>query len=266
MEFYVGLIDGGVAIKPLIENRITPAIKRSGDIKLADSSVKRYVRINLSGKSAVFMLADILSDIIIENLQIRILMTELKSEYSFIPDKEQCDILTRALKKLWFADNGAEHLEKIKKDVSNRIAVCLFESNGVLSLDGIIRFRMKDYTHKWCSALDDSIEEYLKKTERQEFIGLLRYFVSMREPQKKAVHVYMDTDGKYNIKDENGKPISVSISGAEHGIEKAATDEDLLLSKLICIAPEVIVLENEIEKDLCELITKVFIGRVRNAY
>ena len=144
MEYIVGTLDKNIAIRPLIENRLPARIKSCRQIVLEETGDKNRIVLTMAGKGPLFLTCDILADIIIENLQIRYLIRELRNHYFYVPESDQCEILIRALKKIWYADQGGEYLEKIKKDVSNRVAVCMLESEThELMLDGVIQFRMK---------------------------------------------------------------------------------------------------------------------------
>ena len=223
----------------------------------------------MEGKDTLFLVCDVLADIIIENIQIRYMINVLKNNYFYVPERDQCGILITTLKRVWYADKGAEYLDMIKKDVSNRIAVCMLEpERHTITLDGIIHFRMKDYMEEWLSALDSCVDEYILKHEQQEFIKLLRYFVSMREPQKKIVYVnYEQEGGEYTVSDENGKKLACNVPALDRPKDINITKEDILLSRLINISPEVIVLVNTKEfgdQKLVELLRQVFVGRVRS--
>lgn len=249
-----------VNLRPLLENRLPRNPKIHGQIQIIDDQ-KNYVEIQLEGKEQIFELSDILADIVIENLQIRFIMSELLHHHSYIDDKDQCEILVNTLKKLWYG-GAKDNLEYVKKDVSNRIAVCLLEDKKhFLSLDGVIRFRMKDAVALWRDSLEDSVDEYLVESERKEFVRLLRYFVSMREPLIKYVKVRLGQKD-YQMLDEQDLQVSVLLPGTEEDGSEI-TKEDLLLSQLINLSPEVIDLCEVKDEKLKGLLGQVFIGRVR---
>lgn len=261
MKYTIGVSSMDVELRPLIENRLSTGSKVSGQIKIL-SDYKNYVVIDFEGKERLFELADILADIIIENLQIRFIMREISQDYDFVAEKDQCEILVNTLKQLWYQDERGD-LEHIKRDVSNRIAVCLLESkNHVLSLDGVMRFRMKDCIAEWKDTLEKCVDAYLLESEKHEFIKLLRYFVSMRDPIIKYVKIKL-YENEYLIFDDKSMKISVVIPGNEYGVNREISKEDLLLSRLINLAPETINVSEIEDEDLKLLLNQVFVGRIR---
>ncbi len=96
--------------------------------------------------------------------------------------------------------------------------------------------------------------QYTLRTEKREFIKLLRYFVCMREPAVRYVEV-LPAGEEYAMFDEQGNKISVSLEE-----EADATKEDLLLSGLIDLAPEVIDLEHVGDTELKRAVGGYFCG------
>ena len=147
--------------------------------------------------------------------------------------------------------------EQKKKDIAGRVLICLLECEGRLALDGVLRFRMKDCTAQWQQTMQKCVEQYTAKNEQKEFIKLLRYFVCMRDPMVHYVEV-LPIGEEYEMLDEHGNRIDVYIDE-----EPDATKEDLLLSGLIDLAPEVIDLAQVCDDDLKGLLADIFVGRIR---
>ena len=258
MEYKIGVSDADVKLRRLIENRLPVGAKLGGDLCVCRED-GLYVTVACEGKEGLFALGDVLADIVIENLQIRYIMKKLAHDYMFVAEKDQCDILVNTLKKLWYCGEQS-NIERAKHDVAGRIVACLLEGGGTLSLDGVMRFRMKDCTKVWGETLEECVEDYLIESEEQEFIKLLRYFVSMREPLMKRVRI-ADEGDEYLIYDQHGTRINVSVEG---DAGKNATKEDLLISRLINLAPEHIDLSAVEDAQLTRLIRQVFVGRVED--
>jgi len=258
LEYTVGVCDMDVKLRSLIENRLSAGQKLSGQFRII-KDLGNYVSIALERKEQLFLLADILADIIIENLQIRFIMKEISSGYDFVTEKDQCDILVDTIKKLWY-QTGKRDLEGVKGEISNRIVQCMLESKDkVLSLDGILRFRMKDCIGRWREALEDSVNDYLVKSEKKEFVKLLRYFVSMRDPAVAYVDVRLEA-GEYRMFDAQNMRINAPVE-EEQG--RAVSKEDLLLSSLVNLSPEAIDISHIHDENLKLLLKEIFVGRTR---
>lgn len=261
MEYLVGVSNKDVKVRPLIENRLPTASRLCGQIKILQD-YENYVEIEFYSREQLFELADILADIVMENLQIRFIMREIATGYCYVAEKDQCEILVNTLKKLWYED-GKGGLERMKKDISNRIAVCMLETKGhILSLDGVVRFRMQDCVEQWKDALELCVDDYLFESERKEFVKLLRYFVSMRDPAVKYVEIRLDQN-EYQLFDDSSSQVSVFLPGAQSTDLRGITKEDLLLSRLINLSPEAIDVSGIEDEDLKDLIGQIFIGRIR---
>ena len=102
-----------VALRPLLENRLPIQGKFTKDIRLGEQE-GRFLTVELSGRQALFVLSDILADIIVEHLQIRYLMAELAREYGYLSERERSEILVCTVRKLWYG-GGKERLEQKKK-------------------------------------------------------------------------------------------------------------------------------------------------------
>ena len=262
MEYTVGVSNMDIELRPLIENRLSAANKRSGQIQIKENH-KNYVALDFAGREQLFELADILADIVIENLQIRFIMREIAHDYDFVAEKDQCEILINTLKRLWYHGEKGD-LEHLKQDISSRIAVCMLEGQEhVLWLDGVLRFRMRDFVEQWKDTLEDCVDDYLLESEKHEFIKLLRYFVSMRDPILPYV-IIRPGEEEYQIFDGNSAKVSVILPGSEHGGTREVSKEDLLLSQLINLAPENINISEIQDEDLKTLLHQVFIGRIRS--
>ncbi len=260
MEIIVGVSGCEHMLSKLLENRIGKQRAKGKGFLVEKTSERNYVLVRWEDTACAFDLCDILADIIIESLQVRYLNSLFLERYSYVPVCDQGEILIMAVKKLWYGASGAEHLEQVKRNVSNRVAACLFENRGgILSLDGVMRFRMKDYIKKWDMAFDDCVQAYYHEREKKEFIKLLRYFVCMRDSKLKTVHLRAGRDGEVNIYDEWGKRVEVQIGD---DLPMDSKTEDVLLSRLIVICPEQIFIDQHLNSTLEQLIRQVFVGRV----
>ena len=255
MIYHVGVLNQEVRLGMLIKNRIPAKLLLSGQIRLFHEDW-RYVGVEVQSKETLFLLSSILADILIENLQIRYILKRVERNYPFIEKEEQGDILISALKRLWFPGEDG-NVKCAKEDLAQRISACLLENpRGILSLDGVMHFRMADHLLAWDSVLQRCVEEHLVETQKEEFIRLLRYFVSMRDPVVSFVKI-VPSNNVYAMLDSNGDRILATAALCE-----GETKEDHLLSQLISLSPEAIDAREVEDCQLKDLLRQVFVGRV----
>lgn len=251
MEYAVGISHRDMCLRALIETRLSSA---PHEPKLVGEQ-SGYVVLECEGKEQLFTLSDILADIIIENLQIRYIMRELVQHFFYVAECDQYSVLVNTLKRIWYGGKMGD-LEHAKKDIGNRVAMCLLEGKEhKVLLDGIMRFRMKDCIHHWRDILQATVDEYLAENEEAELVRLLRYFASMTDPQVKLV-VIVPRPKHYDLYDGCGVLIK-SPPQIDSSIE------DVLISNLIHLSPEAIDVSSVDNEELIRILKLIFVGRIR---
>ncbi len=247
IEIFVGLEEKGLMLKPLIANRAHDAQRHGCMINASeiDGTDGRFAKLEVSDcehcrQKENSILCGILADIIVENLQIRYMVSLLKSDYYFLSEREQCDILVRVLKKLWYGTSGQKNeVALCKGKVKSRLLELIAENETqMIMLEGFMRFRMKDYIKTWEKELLACVEEYLRKKEYIEFVEILRLFINIRIPREKKVHLCIDGHGDYMLLDERLCLLRGKLSA---NIDK----DDALLSALVNMAPLCIIVHNK---------------------
>lgn len=234
MEYIVRVWSDEVSLAPIISGEGLELTKNYGS----------YVGVDCKDRSDVFMLSDVLSDVVIEYLQVAYLLKELDDLY-ILTDEEKAGILSDTLRRLLIP-------EDMHADISNRIAVCLMESDGgAVSLDGIMRFRMKDLTKKWSEELRKCCDEYIINTDGAELISMLKYIVSVREPLVGRVSVAPGESG-YEIFSGAMRIGVVLIDEGEMSAEEA------LITRLIHLCPREIDMSKAKDPLLREMVYQIF--------
>ena len=266
MKMTIGIEDNGLNLLPLISNRTHDVMHRGCMVRVREvgGTNGRMADVTITGCDRCFetehmTLCMLLSDIIVENLQVRHLVRLLRREHSYLSEKEQCDILVRSLKNLWYGTPDRKNgVALCKKDVRQRLLAAMIEmEDRTLILEGFMRFRMKDYLEAWEKELSDCVSAYLRKKEYAEFIEILRLFVGVRIPRARRVHLGVGADGKYLLMDEKHSAI--------HCGYKNVSRDDALLSLLVNTAPLHIVVHQKsrfADKRIIETIKDIFGGRV----
>ncbi len=267
MDISIGIEDKGMQLSPLILNRTHDAL-RCGCLVLlneVEGTDGRIVRLTLTDSEndvnkEKSVLCTILADIIVENLQIRHLVKLLKQEYYFLSEKEQCDILIKTLKKLWYGTREQKNQAVLcKREIKSRVKEVLSQNGSdTFMLEGFMRFRMKDYLECWEIELCRCVEDYIKKREYIEFVEILRLFIKIRIPRVRKVHICVDGDGEYVLFDEK---LCLLRCQQANSIDK----DDALLSALVNIAPLSIIVHNKerfFDARIIETLKDVFGNRV----
>ncbi len=146
-------------------------------------------------------------------------------------------------------------------------AKAVVDESSKISIEGFIRFRLKEILEKWYICIDEVIDQYLIEREYQEFISLLQYFVEVQEARIEEVKLILDDKGQYEIYDKGGNTIqddcikNITVTSEHYQM----TQEDILMSTLITIAPKKITVQGcpKTEKPkIIDTIGKVFNGKV----
>jgi putative sporulation protein YtxC len=153
-----------------------------------------------------------------------------------------------------------------KNNIVEKIASCL-EENKEINIEGLVTFRMKEFREDLEGIVEKIVEKYMVEKEYNEFIKLLKYFVEVQESKLEEVHIMIDKNGDYIVKDEFGNDILNNLMDELYETKYTAkvTSEDLIISGLITTAPKKIIihsLHNCRNKELLATIKNVFNERV----
>ena len=158
--------------------------------------------------------------------------------------------------------------EARKRLICDRLCDYLAENRPGLFLDGFVSFRLKEYEGLLEEMVEVLSEDYLTEREYDEFIGLLRYFVSIQKQRPALAGVLVRTDGVYEIFNSGGENITRKCLAdfvSEDAAARNVNFDDLLISMLITLAPEKIIIHNGDKiknNELFETIKRVFDGNV----
>ncbi len=149
--------------------------------------------------------------------------------------------------------------------IENRLYSFLADSE-VLSLEGFVNFRLKEYKALLKKAATAAVDVYLAEKEYEEFITLLKYFIYTQPSTEPVLHVIAKEDGSFRLLNGDGEDIRTAfedtLAAADAG---GLTEDDLLLSTLITLSPQEITfhrVQNLQNARLLETVMKVFGGRV----
>jgi len=208
------------------------------------------------------LISRIISDVIVENMQLRFLVETVKKKYAFLEERAQCDVLIKTLRLLWFRKKDKiDNYTLTKVDIEKRVRKYFEESKkNEIILDGFLNFRLQDHKKSWEDMLKRVVQGYILEKDYRDFISILRYFVSIKKPVKKLVNLKYEGN-KYVLSDENGDEIDYAKYESNLGIKGSMSPSDIVLSMLINLAPEKIMLY-----DYKDFPDKKFVLTVKNVF
>ena len=147
-----------------------------------------------------------------------------------------------------------QRLHAIQEDLK-----AYFDEYETANIEGLVRFRLKRYLSLLEQTAEYVREMYLSKKEYDEFVELLKYFVSVQNERAKLLHVVIEECGVYQLYDIHRRNITRQcFSGwfSEQERVKANMD-DLLISVLITEAPKRVIIHGVERMENMEFLTTI---------
>ncbi len=180
------------------------------------------------------VLAEVLSSFIIDNYEEKLLIDILNREFIEFSNAEAEEIIETAKNSI-----------KVFNQIYNKIIFVknltnYLNGSNYISIEGFLNFRTSEYKRIVEMVLADSIEKFFIKEEYNDFIDMLKSYISYSEPQIDLLHIKPNIDGTflfYNFKKER---IIFEIDNV-NPIEIFVTNNDILMSILITLIPKRII-------------------------
>ncbi|MDP4117787.1 MAG: putative sporulation protein YtxC [Bacillota bacterium] len=140
-----------------------------------------------------------------------------------------------------------------------------FDEKRVLNLDGFLPFRLQDYSKELEDLIDYSADNFLMRKEYDEFIELLKAYVSVQPHEIDVLNIVVTENREYIYYDSREKPLKgeFEMEAAEE-FGAGYESEDLLVSILITKNPRKIIIHNRqfMKHEIAQTVEKIFEGRV----
>jgi putative sporulation protein YtxC len=155
----------------------------------------------------------------------------------------------------------------MKDNIFNRVYDYI-STNNHINIYGFIKFRMKCWPNEINKISSRSIEEYLSKKNKDEFINALRYFVEVQEEKIDLLKVKILENGSFILydKDDNIIENENAEDMINTGLKENLNYEDFLISTLLTWCPKEMLiydnLENDSSKNIIETVKSIFDYRV----
>jgi len=201
--------------------------------------------------------AEMILDLILNIYTDDIIKKHIDHSYKNLKQEEKKE-LSEISKKLLL---NSENFLIEKQYINNQIKSYVLDK-PIISVDGFITFRLKDFSLLIRLVIDKGIEEFTARKEYKEFISILKYFVEIQEPKYSIINLVFEGDD-FVLLDDRGNKINrdffedIIVEIEKEGI----SNDDLLVSSLIVLAPESLIIhldENHRDRDVIRIITDVF--------
>ena len=206
-------------------------------------------------------IANVLSDIIINNLEVDFIYKIVNINCKSLNQNEKEKIVDIALNRLNLINDKEIINAKVKR--KNRILLEIInyiEEDKEIILEGFVRFRLKKYLAELETAVTTAIEEYGIEKECKGFVHLLKYYIDSQLEDNKLVNVIKIKNNGFKLLDNKQNIIETPFLDEYvlDQLEQELECENLLISALITIAPQEIILHFNRPFELVENLKKVF--------
>lgn len=223
-------------------------------------------KLSLPDKLNLPHLSSLLSDIIVANYEGRLIYKIISANYYYLKQNEKNEILKHTEKYL---AKGSESLFSRRKDIIKEKINSYLSGNDYMTLEGFVNFRLQEYICELEDIAERAADDFFVEKEYEEFIKLLKYFVSIQPCKEEVIHLIINAPRDYRI--YNGKKEDITEYCREKFISSITGDvinyDDLLVSSLITISPKKIYIhleENTDNEELMKTIKNVFHKKTYN--
>ena len=179
-------------------------------------------------------IADILSRWILCDLKKELICDIFNKQFLGFTEYEKSYILGKVFEKIEFLNIFYDYKSIVKK-ITNHL-----RNSEILSVEGILRFCIKEYRHKLKFIICDAIDEYTAEQEYNVFLKMLTDFVESGKSAIALVHIIVNPDGSFSFYDFAQKEIIIEAHNTEC-IKEIFTDEDIVVSVLLATIPKRII-------------------------
>ena len=171
-------------------------------------------------------------------------------EFPFMPQSEKQEIYNIALKNSHPCEDDlmGKMLYNRRKALIEESALDYLKENSYIILSGFVNFRLEEYKNELKKLCHNAAEEFSALREYDEFLNMLKFFVSVQSPKEKSVHIIKKGDS-LRIFNKWHKDITDYYAEEFAFTTEEFTGDDIMLSALITIAPRKIIVHDKREND-----------------
>lgn len=218
------------------------------------------VAINLPAGTDIYQFATEITGEIMAKYEKPLLRKIAEHEFPNVSSGERMEIVQIALRH---AEGNSEnvmdtvHYERRKALIEEKALNYLKENKSII-INGFVNFRLEEYKDELRNLCHDAAEELYANKEYDEFMNMLRFFVSVQTPKETLVHI-KKKDGTLKIFNKRYRDITNYYCEESIFSDEGFTREDIILSSLITISPKRIIIHgNHSEERIYDTISNVF--------
>ena len=228
--------------------------------KLYNNFVIHYNGENLDAFYNTF--SNILSSVIIEFYEKKLIKHILNSNYFYFTDTEKMKIFDVINNYLY---NGELVESVIRKDSIIISCIEYFSNNKSAILDGFVNFRLNNYIKILDYIVDMAVNKFVIDREYTEFIDLLKCYINSKDYGANSVHlIYQNQES--TLLDEFKKAIDLddSILNSKYLSDISFSSNDYTLNTLLTLLPEKIYIHlvDGIQDEFINTLKLIFDNRI----
>ena len=112
-------------------------------------------------------------------------------EFPYVSPSEKAEIYNLALKHASAESSDVMdiiHYERRKALIEEK-TLSYLKDNSFIIINGFVNFRLEEYKNELRTLCHDAAEELYAMREYDEFMNMLRFFVSVQSPKEQLVHI-----------------------------------------------------------------------------
>ncbi|MBE7026861.1 MAG: hypothetical protein E7410_04790 [Ruminococcaceae bacterium] len=234
-------------------------------VGLVGDSKINYITFNLHNNHDIEQFYDDLAAYIISKYNDYFLKLIINRNYGYFDQKDKIFIYKSAKKtfsNIYLVEKDNRKL--IRSELNNYFTI---ENTCNIYLEGFVLFRLGKYMEKLEILIDRVVDDYFVKMEYENFIMMLKEFVVLQAPSIRLVHIFLKSDKRYSVCNENFEEFSQSqlLGMSLENESDIINEDDFLLSALINMAPQKIIIHQVRKiknKQLLETLQKIFERRL----
>lgn len=206
--------------------------------------------VNLPADTDIYEFALKITGEIMSHYEKPLLKRITEHEFPYAPQNERMEIFNLALKHASPESTDAMdtiHYERRRALIQEQ-ALNYLKDNSYIIINGFVNFRLEEYKNELRNLCHDAAEELYALREYDEFMNMLRFFVSVQAPKEQIVHL-VKTDGIMKLHNKRHKDITGRYCENAVFSDEGFSPEDIVLSALITIAPRKIVIHDKCENE-----------------
>ena len=203
----------------------------------------KNITIHYSGQnedSFIHSIADILSYLLIDELEESFLANIIHQNYFYFDTNERNKILSYCFDL--FSEDFSNYFDKKFSYLHSQFYSYLKENKSII-LQGFINFRIQEYFKILDEVVSEAVNSFIIEKEYLEFISLLKLYINSQNPKSNIVHlIYKKSNPILLDENKNIIPLNDSISDVKYLSDISFSKNDLVLNTLLSILPKKIYL------------------------